>query len=415
MVGINKMNNEYSMASIEKLRIHELRDFAKSVGISSPTTMRKNELIAKISSIVGSSDASADNKHIVTQDSIDFFTLLTTDNNNLINSLLKSTEKDAPKKIETKAANTVIMRTKDTPYSELGYSGNSYVGFSFKLNQNEAPYYVNSPDVVEGYLDIHPTGYGIVRYNNFVPDEKDVYITSNMVKQNKLFKGYKVRGKVREILAGKPKIMYEIQNIDIQQERSKMTTFEEYPYSPFGKEFYLNDFKYSIKSGERVYIDKLSYVDTVKLAKELQLENALNVKVINIKAKPEDYIQGTEKVNLINCLFSKSETEVVNAVELVVERVKREFEMNHNSLIIIYNFSELIRIFNAAIEGFYEFGRYSAQAITRIKNILNVAKYVGKYMSSTIICVDRNGVPRDLQDIFEVEFMPIFSNIIKNN
>ena len=409
------MNNEYTLASIEKLRIHELRDFAKSVGISSPTTMRKDELIAKISSIIGSDDNETKNKHIITQDSIDFFTLLTTDNSNLINSLLKSTDKDSLKGIDTKnTSSTVVMKSKDTPYSEFDVPKNNYFGFTFKLNQNEAPYYVDGSDIVEGYLDIHPTGYGIVRYNSFVPDNKDVYITANMVKQNKLCKGYKVRGKIKEILVGKPKIMYEIISIDIQQDRNHITTFDDYPYNPFGKEFYLNDFKYSIKSGERVYIDGLSYIDAVKLAKELQLENALNVKVINIKAKPEDYIQGTEKVNLINCLFSKSEVEVVNTVELVVERIKREFEMSKNSLLIVYNFSELIRIFNAAIEGFYEFGKYNAQAITRIKNILNIAKFNNKYMSSTVICIDCNGVPKDLKDIFDVEFLPIFSSIIKN-
>lgn len=404
------MNNDFNLASIEKLRIHELRDFARNVGISSPTTMKKNELIAKITNIIGSDDSSSSNKHIITQDSLDFFTLLTTDNTNLINSLLKSAE-NTPNASKETPTSTVVMRTKETPYGEMSTPRSNYVGFTFKVSQNEAPYYVDSPDIVEGYLDIHPTGYGIVRYNNFVPDDKDVYITAAMVKQHKLFKGYKVRGKVKEVLAGKPKIMYEILSVDILAERSKMTTFDEYPYNPFGSELYLNDYKYSIKKGERVYIDGLTYEDTVRFAKELQLENSSHVKVVNIKAKPEEYIQGTERVNLINCNFNKTETEVVNTIELVVERIKREFEMSKNCILIIYNFSELIRVFNAAIEGFYEFGKYNAQAISRIKNILSVAKFNNKLMSSTVICVDKNGVPNDLKDIFNVEFLPIFSSV----
>jgi len=40
--------NEYSVECIDKLRIHELRDFARNVGVVSPTTMKKEELVAKI-------------------------------------------------------------------------------------------------------------------------------------------------------------------------------------------------------------------------------------------------------------------------------------------------------------------------------------------------------------------------------
>ena len=40
--------NQYSLEYIERLRIHELRDFARRIGVSSPTTMKKEELIDKI-------------------------------------------------------------------------------------------------------------------------------------------------------------------------------------------------------------------------------------------------------------------------------------------------------------------------------------------------------------------------------
>ena len=37
-----------SLEYIQKLRIHELRDFARQIGVSSPTTMKKEALIEKI-------------------------------------------------------------------------------------------------------------------------------------------------------------------------------------------------------------------------------------------------------------------------------------------------------------------------------------------------------------------------------
>ena len=39
---------QYNIEYIEKLRIHELRDFARSVGVNSPTTMKKEQLIEEI-------------------------------------------------------------------------------------------------------------------------------------------------------------------------------------------------------------------------------------------------------------------------------------------------------------------------------------------------------------------------------
>ena len=41
------MMSEYNLEYIQKLRIHELRDFARQVGIASPTTMKKEDLISK--------------------------------------------------------------------------------------------------------------------------------------------------------------------------------------------------------------------------------------------------------------------------------------------------------------------------------------------------------------------------------
>ena len=44
--------NGYNLEYIQKLRIHELRDFARQMGIPSPTTMKKETLI-EISALIG--------------------------------------------------------------------------------------------------------------------------------------------------------------------------------------------------------------------------------------------------------------------------------------------------------------------------------------------------------------------------
>ena len=60
--------NKYDFEYIDKLRIHELRDFARKLGVASPTTLKKEELIAKIISIVEFDQESnnCDNKYVKT-------------------------------------------------------------------------------------------------------------------------------------------------------------------------------------------------------------------------------------------------------------------------------------------------------------------------------------------------------------
>ena len=91
---------------------------------------------------------------------------------------------------------------------------NDVVEFSFSLKQNSVEYATEDIYYVQGYLDIHPNGYGVLRKNGFIPDGDDTYLTSALVKKHNLKKGQYISGRAKHILAGKPKIMYEIEDID---------------------------------------------------------------------------------------------------------------------------------------------------------------------------------------------------------
>ena len=71
----------------------------------------------------------------------------------------------------------------------------------------------------------------------------------------------------------------------------------------------------------------------------------------------------------------------------------------------------MIRAFNVAIEGFYDFSKVNARAINKIKNILYSAKNTTNNLYLTIVCIDKNGTPRDLESIMNLEFEPIFNTI----
>jgi len=404
--------NKYNLEYIEKLRIHELRVFARKLGVSSPTTMKKDELIAKITQIVKDKDAIVDGTR---EKEIDFFSLLTSDNSNILANLLSQNKLDkknnqTEKIIVSEPINTMVMR-REVYDDNIGYNFSDNIPFSISLKQDVSSYTDDEIYDVCGYLDIHPSGYGILRYNGFVPSESDSYLTSALVKKHKLKKGQYVYGKAKYVMCGKPKIVFEITKID---EGNISKNFDDLDYNGIGEEYYLDKFDFVMKKGERHYIENMSIKDAVNFGYDLVDENATSVKLINIKARPEDNYKSHQKMQIIHIPFNKTEVEVVNTVELVAERIKRDFEQGKQNVLIIYNFSELVRVCNIACEGCVDYSKINSKAINKIYNMLYLSKYVSEDVCCSVVCIDKNGVPRDLTSLMELDVTPLF-NIYHQN
>ena len=406
--------NKYDLDYIEKLRIHELRDFARKLGVGSPTTMKKDELIGKILSIVGDqAGVVTDSKIVKDSKEFDFFDLLYENNFSILNELLsdKASNTDSGDASD-KQNNTVIIKKSYNYHDNNFQIGNN--SFSFCLKQNELQFRDNDLFEVEGYLDIHPNGYGILRSNGFVPSENDSYISTSLVKKYKLKKGQYLSGKAKFVMVDKPKIVYEITEIDGNKDNKNELSFEDLDYNGIGNEYYLDKFNLKIRKGERHYIESLSIKEAVDFGFDLVDENNVCVKLINIKARPEDNYKSHQRLQVINVPFNKSEIEVVNAVELVCERIKRDFEQGKQNILIIYNFSELIRIFNVACEGSVDYDKINAKAVNKIYNILYMSKYLNENVCASVVCIDKNGVPRDITSLMELDIIPLFTQCHKN-
>ncbi|MBE5738582.1 MAG: hypothetical protein E7354_02525 [Clostridiales bacterium] len=405
--------NEFNIEQVEKLRIHELRDYARTVGVPSPTTMKKQELISKISEIFENKESSITSHR--GEEELDFFSLLTSDKSSIFNKLLDRASKpdkktDKPTFVDNNTKPTEKVTIKAVPTSaDEPYKIPNRSTYSWSVSQNEATY-SSQNETMSGYLDIHPDGYGIVRKNGYVPDDEDVYITESLIKKQSLKKGMYIKGKIKTIVVGKPKIMYEIDYNDIVAYKAKWD-YEQLPYSPIGDTLYLDKNKFEVKQGERLYCKGLDIKDCVGIAEELADENSCYTKVINFRARPEDDFQSNQKMEIINCPFNKTEIAGLNTIELVVERVKREAEIGRPTVLFLYGFSEMIRSFNVAIEGFYDFSKMNAKAINKVKNILYTAKNTLSNLYITIVCVDKNGIPSDMENMMNLEILPLFNTI----
>ena len=389
----------YNLEYIEKLRIHELRDYARKLGVSSPTTMKKEELLSNILEIVSSKGLQNTNNN--EKEGLDFFALLTAENSSILSDLLDGNKK---------SKSAMLIKKGDNADNGI-LDTNNMEPFTYSLGQNSAEY--GSDDVVSlcGYVDIHTNGYGILRCEGFVPNDSDAFFTSALVKKYNLKKGMFIAGNAKYVIEGKPRVLYEITEIQDKAAHKNSENFENFVINGLGEELYLDKHNLKIKLGERQYISSASLDELVTLGYDIVEENSSYVKLINIKSKPEDNYKSDGKLEIINVPFSKTEIEVINTVDLVLERVKREYELGKSNVVIIYNFCELIRLINSAYEGCYDFTKFNAKTINKIYNILYTARHFQKDNSCTIVCVDKNGVTRDMQSIMELEFLPLFNKI----
>ncbi|MBQ7352034.1 MAG: Rho termination factor N-terminal domain-containing protein [Clostridia bacterium] len=408
----------YDLEYIENLRIHELRDFARKLGVSSPTTMKKDELIDKVVEIVGNEDEFFDRKRSLVKKSkeVDFFELLLSDNTTLLESLMKpeSKKRDSSKKTNAKEhSNTFIMKRKqvvsssDTPYAQ--YSPED-IDFTFSLNQNSSEYIDDDVVSVEGYLNIHQSGYGIIQ-KDFLPSDDDSYLAAVTVREKNLLKGQYIVGNAKKIMGNKPKVLFEITGVDGQKVSRRSINFDEMAYHGKGENYYFDKFNYEFARGERHYIQKMTLKDAVGFGYDLVDENGVDVTVINIKARPEELYKSHGKMRVINIPFNKSATEVVDIVDLILENVKRQVECGKNSVILIYNFCELFRQYNLSFAESYDLTKQNPKAINKIAEILYMTKSLDSKLYCSVVCVDSNGTTRDLREIIELEFLPLFNKV----
>ena len=396
----------YNIEYIEKLRIHELRDYARKLGVGRPTTLKKEDLLNSIFNIMSERGLDKKDNNYKESEGLDFFAMLTDENTNILTDLLDLDKN--PKKNK----GTMLIKKKSTTNDGI-IDINSIEPFAYSLGQNSAEYLTDNISTVSGYVDIHPNGYGILRDSGFVPSENDSFFTAALVKKYNLKKGMFITGNAKFVIEGKPKVLFEISSIQDKKNIKNAETYESYSYNGIGEELYLDKHNLNIKLGERNYIENLSLDNTVSLAYDIVEENGVYIKLVNIKARPEVQYQSNSKLEIINVPFSKSEVEVLNTLELVIERAKREFELGRSNVIIIYNFCELIRYINTAYEGFYDCNKINTKTINKINNILYTAKHYNKDRSCTIFCIDRDGVTRDMQSVMEYEFLPLFNQVYK--
>ena len=384
---------EHSKESLENLRIHELRDLARKVGVKAPTLLKKEDIIEQTMAII-----SGDQKPYVKKNN---------KGRPAKNSLSESEMFIPSFNQEQGDKNDLVLENQ-----KFGFFINA-PGLRFNLS--------NDATETEGILDIHPNGYGILRTQGYSPSDNDIFVCTQTVAENNLRIGQKISGLEREIQKGKPHAVVKLTGIEgIDPSRYILQpAFDQLPYVEQKRALPVtNILKKSVKitEGSRSFISfkdvKTMTICGIDLCKNIAKDSSHIVVYLNMDALPEDTAQygNFEKIDIP---FSMSEVNQISTINLAIERAKRRVENGENVIVIIKEMSKLLRILNTSITDMVSYENLNIKALHKMKKIIMTAKG-GKAGSLTVIMLDSDGsAPKSIQDVITFELMPLFNNIIK--
>lgn len=373
---------EYSSGNVDLMGIHELRDFARKVGVSGPTQFRKEDLFKEVNNIViGKTDP---------------------------NKNRPKKGRPAKPSLDTSALMDLILpRTSalrgfdDNPEYDM-----SNEKFAFVLNMDAAKYVENNESKeYEGDIELKPEGYGVVHVSGICPSDEDVFVGKTLVKQNALKTGERVKVVARLIKEGYPEVAYELTRLSQPTSFDFDTAEHEKLKDGYNVDINISNFKL----GGRYFIktDQDPYEIVPQLAKSISAEipNVL-IKTFYLNAIVERI--NSDGVDTEYVPFNKLDQEMVVASNMFLEKCKRMAEENKNVVVILSGFSQLAKACNCVNLKSNNYLEISPKTVYKAKNILAMAKRISDESSISIVFVDDMRVPKNITEMFEYEIMPLF-------
>lgn len=181
------MGKDLDAFTLSSLRIHELRDLARKIGVQSPTSKKKEELVSQTMQILNgeSEPYKALNK------------------------------KGRPNKSETQVNTLMDFFMPENVELESGVQ--------YKTNQFDSDIFVAMPEVqydveknatAEGLVEITPNGVGILRVNGYETSNDDVFIHEMVISKNGLKTGDYVEAYVKTIIPNRPRAVIKIISVN---------------------------------------------------------------------------------------------------------------------------------------------------------------------------------------------------------
>ena len=227
--------------------------------------------------------------------------------------------------------------------------------------------------VVEGVLEIHVSGYGFLRVNNYENSAGDIYVSNQSIKKYNLRRGDKVQALAKAVRDGDSAALQDVMMInDLPPSAfSRRANFDDLvPYYPtvrlrLEREGEENDLAVRCMDlftplgfGQRGLIvapPKTGKTTLLKMIAQSVERNYPEVKliVLLIDERPEEVtdIKRSVSAEVVYSTFDENNQHHIRAAELVVNRAKRLVEAGTNVVILMDSITRLARAYNNATEG----------------------------------------------------------------
>ncbi len=379
---------------LNELRIHELRDLARKMGVSSPTTLKKEEIISEIMEILSGSKAPA--------------------------SKVSKQGRPARNQDKTLSITDVFEDTKEIKKEEVKPKG--CVEYNIRprfddmitLRQPSAKYTTESlPEFdVEGYLFVK-RAFGYVRAEGFFPSDNDYLVPINYIRNKHLKQGQYLKGKIFPRQEGEFPMMH-----SIEFEKSGLFDFEEAKTRTLSKN--INFGKLTVKSaklgGRYMYVkqDKQELYDFAgQMANELAKTGEYSVKYLCLNALMEFVPEMEQDIEQFIVTFEKDPEAITQAVELFIDKCKREVENGKKVIIVAQNFMELIKYYQVASRETAIFAEINYETLVKIKAVLCSSKNIDDNSNLTLLVCENGMYSKMVEECITFELMPLFHNVFK--
>lgn len=385
---MNKITNRNTLSN---MGIFELREYARKVGVDSPTLYKKDVLVDKILAVL---------------------------------------EGDIAPKPRSNRGRPPKPLTSHSPSIDSSYTNSSII--SVPKNAQTVNDVGNSDyddfEEREGVLEIHNDGYGFIRVRNYEPGDKDAYISNQLIKKYRLRKGDMIKGQVRKIREDKQIAIFNIVTVNgvDPEELGRRVNFDDlvpiYPEERYKLELPNSRFDIAIRSidliapvgkGQRGMIVSPPKAGKTTLLKKIANSIATNhpeahLIVLLIDERPEEVtdMQRSTKGEVIYSTFDESPDHHTRAAELVLARAKRLVEMNKDVVILMDSLTRLARAYNLTIPptGRTLSGGIDPGALHSPKRFFGSARNIEHGGSLTIIATALIDTGSRMDDVIYEEF-----------
>lgn len=371
-----------------KLKVSELREIAESRGLRNLKGVKKDELVELLTNI----DKMNETKKAASENAADKKEIPNKEAGKKETPNKETGKKEAPKKEAGKkdAGKNKNYKTKKkaAPVEEdpfIEEDSKAYDQVDDVASETETDSEVeneadsenendNVKEVAEGILEVLTDGYGFIRSDNYMPGERDIYVSPSQIRKFRLRTGDIVRGPIRKKNGPNEKfsaLLYiESVNGYTPSEILKRKKFEDmtpifpddrihldYPGAPVSLR--IVDLFSPIGKGQRGMIvspPKAGKTTLLKqIAKRISVANPeMNLLVLLIDERPEEVTDIKESIEgpnaeVIYSTFDELPEHHKRVSEMVIERAKRLVESGNDVVILIDSITRLSRAYNLTV------------------------------------------------------------------